>query len=330
MTETKITRHHGTHNPPVIIIGFARKQNIVEIGERILHSQPCCLFVQIDGGTFRANSKDIEDLALVLTRMATNSTKVRIVVEDSNLGIAHNLTKGVEAVFVDHSSVIVLEDDCYPAPVFYDFMSAALRQHCNNPEIGMISGNAYVNYSDGPLFAEVSNVPQTWGWATWRDRWEGFDVGLSRFTQDDRRQAIYRYSRNPMVRSHWDRRLSQSIDDRNMWDAQWSVFMWIRNLGCINPSENLVKNYGTGDDAVHTAGGSIFTDWEASTRTELTDQEILAIGKPKKWKLTRRLQHSFLLRLSLITLLLEKLWPRSRALAVRAARIVASRRYPQS
>jgi hypothetical protein len=321
--------HLDENHPPVLIIGFARLANVAEIAERILRKKPCCLFVQVDGGRYKPNSQEVRNMSLTLSGLNLGETEIHIFVERDNLGIAKNLSKGVGRALADHPSVIVLEDDCYPAPVFYEFMAAALRLHKDHLQIGMISGNAYIRYRNGPLFAEVSNVPQTWGWATWRDRWEGFDVELSKFTRQERSKAISSYSSNPFVRSHWRERVAESINDKNMWDAQWSVYMWLRRYQCINPSENLVKNSGIDQSATHTVEGSIFSDWENSDRRYLTKEVIQAIATPRAWNWTRRLQHEALLRLSLVSSLVERWRPDgSRSVARKLASILARRRHP--
>ena len=289
------------------------------------------LFVQIDGGKHKPSSEEIRNMSLALSGLNHGTTEIRMVVERDNIGIARNLSKGVGRALVDHPSVIVLEDDCYPAPVFYEFMTAALRLHVDNKQIGMISGNAFINYGKGSLFAEVSNVPLTWGWATWRDRWEGFDVELSKFTREQRADAIASYSSNPFVRSHWRSRVTESLSDKNMWDAQWSVYMWLRRYRCINPSQNLVKNTGIDQSATHTVGGSIYSDWEISEHLRLTGEEIQAIASPRAWNLTRRLRHEALLRLSLVSSLFERWWPEvSRSVSRKVARIIANRRHPNA
>ena len=323
--------HLDENKPPVLIIGFARLANVVEIAERILRHEPCCLFVQIDGGKHKPSSEEIRNMSLALSGLNHGTTEIHIVVERDNIGIARNLSKGVGRALSDHPSVIVLEDDCYPAPVFYEFMTAALRLHVDNKQIGMISGNAYINYGQGSLFAEVSNVPLTWGWATWRDRWEGFDVELSKFTREQRADAIASYSSNPFVRSHWRSRVTESLSDKNMWDAQWSVYMWLGRYRCINPSQNLVKNTGIDQNATHTVGGSIYSDWEISDHRRLTGEEIQAIATPRAWNWTRRLRHEALLRLSLVSSLFERWWPdASRSVSRKLARIIAIRRHPNT
>jgi len=321
--------HLDENHPPVLIIGFARLANVAEISERILRNEPCCLFVQVDGGRYKPNSKEIRNLSLTLSRLNHGATEIHIVVERDNLGIAKNLSKGVGRAFAEHPSVIVLEDDCYPASVFYEFMAAALRLHGHNKQIGMISGNAYIKYGKGHLFAEVSNVPLTWGWATWRDRWEGFDVQLSNFPHKQITEAISSYSRSPFIRSHWTKRVEASIADRNMWDAQWSVYMWLRGYKCINPSENLVQNTGIDQSATHTFGWSIFSDWEISAGKHLLDESLKALAAPRPWTRTRRLQHYSLLRLNVVSGLLEKWWPStSRWAAKKLARVIANRKHP--
>lgn len=321
--------HSSNNKPPVLIVGFARLTNIVEIAERIISDKPCCLFVQIDGGKINPLSEDVAKLTETLLDLALDHTEVHINIEDDNLGIAANLSKGVGWALARHESIVVLEDDCYPSPIFYKFMSAALSLHERNREIGMISGNAYIRYSSGPLFAEVSNVPLTWGWGTWRDRWEKFDTKLSKFTPAQMNAGIAKYTFNPAVRFHWRTRVLDALRDRNMWDAQWSVYMWMQDYECLNPSENLIANVGIDDKAIHTFNKSIFSEWPASIRQELGPGVADRIRHPKRWSRTRRLRHESLQRLNLVDSLVRRLSSRAQNFYLsRIALIIASCKNP--
>jgi hypothetical protein len=323
-------KHSRVGKPPVLIVGFARLENILEIAEIILRDQPCCLFVQLDGGRFRKNSPEIQELKSALNRLSVE-TRIEVQIEESNLGIAANLTKGVSDVLAGHDSIIVLEDDCYPSPIFYQYMCAALDAHWEHPEIGMVTGNAFIIYPPGPIFTEVSTTPLTWGWATWRDRWRGFDPKLSKFTPEEMDEAIARSSKNPLIRSHWRRRVRASLEDRNMWDAQWAVFMWIRGYSCLNPSINLVSNKGVDDNATHTQSRSIFTDWPSSTLRLLSIESKNSLASPFQWSRIRNIRHFALLRLDLLRALLESLRVPGRQVAVSTLQaIIATTKRPKS
>lgn len=323
--------HHTKNEPPVLIVGFARLSNILEIADTILRDAPCCLIIQIDGGKFHRDSQEFRRFQAELEKKRPITTEVTVRLESSNLGIAQNLTNGVNHAFTDHSSVVVLEDDCYPSPIFYRFMKGALEEHNQNQKIGMVTGNAYIHYPPGPLFTEVSSTPLTWGWATWRDRWVGFDPKLSKFTPDEMDKAIARSSKNPLIRSHWRRRIRASLEDRNMWDAQWAVYMWIRSYSCLNPSTNLVSNKGVDDNATHTQSRSIFTDWPSSTLGSLTIESKNSLASPFQWSRIRKIRHFALLRLDLLRALLESLRVPGRQVAVSTLQaIIATARRPKS
>ena len=283
-------------NPPVLILGYRRIENLKEVGGRLLKDSPCCIHFQIDGGSFSPNSQEILELRKYFDTRA-GSTKISLRVEPRNLGIAKNLMRGMETVFLRHDTVVVLEDDCFPAPVFYHFMSHSLSAFQDNPSIGMISGNAYVIYPRGPLFSEVSDVPQTWGWATWKSVWKDFDPKLSKFTVKQITQAINSTTHNPFVRRHWKQRTQISIADANMWDAQWTVYLWMRELKTINPSENLVSNRGVDGAATHTLSSSFYTEWPTSTRKHINSISKELIASPVPWNKWRKFIHMTLLRI---------------------------------
>lgn len=306
--EISVERKCGDRgSPPVLLLGYARLSNLIEIAKIVLPSKPCCFFIQIDGGSFDKRSKDIEELQTTIKHLAGSSTRIEIAVAPRNLGIAKNLTLGMTRVFAQHDSVVVLEDDCFPSRLFYEFMSLGLCAHETNQRVGMITGNAFIHYPKGEVFCEVSSSPLTWGWATWRDRWKDFDSGLSGFSPDDMFAAIKRHARSPLIRKHWRHRIQESLADPNMWDAQWTVFMWIKDYLCINPSVNMVSNRGVDDKATHTLESSIFTQWATPQEFQLSEETERTMASPLPWTKLRSIRHRTLYRFDNLRSVLAKL-----------------------
>lgn len=283
------------NHPPVLILGFMRFAQVVQIAEIVAPSNPCCIVISIDGpkdtGASPAKSWHLE-----LQDKIGPNTKLVIEQHPHNLGIARHLHQAVTQVLRTHECLIVLEDDCIPASGLYSFMAEALAAHRSNSTIGTIAADSHVLRKRTRAYTESSSFPLTWGWGTWGDRWAGFDFRLSAFSLAEIDTAICRTNASPLVRRHWKRRIRESIADTNMWDAQWTVYQWLNNYLTLNPSFPLINNVGHDSKATHTLTESIFTN-TGFHRMSGHSWKSSEVASPIRWGRLRTLEHFMLIRL---------------------------------
>lgn len=291
--------------PPVLILGYRRFVEMSKIAELILPSEPCCLFVWIDGDEERAPT-DLIRLRESLSRMCASSTNLHFEAMQENHGIANSLTTGMSAVFQNHRAAIVLEDDCLPSKGFYSFMRHSLNSFSCDNTIGMISGNSTRLVRSGKRYVELSSFPQTWGWATWREKWNNFDPQLSRFEVTQIDSAIDAVHKSPLIRKHWKDRVRDSLKDPNMWDAQWTVYMWLNKWRTINPSLELVSNVGFDNNATHTKVASIFLNAPLAINADLIWNKA-EFSRCVEWSLVRKAQYFWALRLDIVQQTLRRI-----------------------
>ena len=106
-----------------------------------------------------------------------------IVIEesDTNRGLAPSIIYGVSKVLEKHDRVIVLEDDLILSTNFLEWMNQCLNKYRNNTDVFSVSGftpsimKAYSGEIPDSLFTMKAH---SWGWATWKDRWEQVDWEL--------------------------------------------------------------------------------------------------------------------------------------------------------
>lgn len=113
------------------------------------------------------------DLALSITGFKDT----HIQTSESNKGLGPSIIKGVSKVINKHEATIVLEDDLIVQPNFLRFMNDGLERYKNEKGVWSICGytnkiKASYDYSYDAYFCTRSS---SWGWATWKDRWETVD-----------------------------------------------------------------------------------------------------------------------------------------------------------
>ena len=105
------------------------------------------------------------------------------VFNEQRLGIRLNMQQALGKVFAQRERVIVLEDDCIPAPDTLRYFEWALDEYEHDPVVFSIT--AYHRPSRAPLTHEQLAARakrgcavarrrhwfHPWGWASWKDRW---------------------------------------------------------------------------------------------------------------------------------------------------------------
>lgn len=107
---------------------------------------------------------------------------VNIIERDSNIGLAQNIISGVSDVFNVFGSAIILEDDLIVSKFFLKYMNSALNYYENR---GVFSISGYTPNVDipqnYPFTTYMVNRNCSWGWGTWRSKWEKVDWSVNTF-----------------------------------------------------------------------------------------------------------------------------------------------------
>ena len=97
-----------------------------------------------------------------------------------------------------------------------------------------------------------SKYPAIWGWATWRDRWEKYDVNPS-ILFDVNEKFTLRTLLQKNEFKQFTKRLKNAITGKvNTWDYQWKLTTHLQGFHTIIPKYNLIQNIGFGEEATNT------------------------------------------------------------------------------
>ena len=171
-------------NTPVALFAFNRAGALKES----LAALSCCigaeatdLYIFIDGPRTADERKKTDAVAAVAADIGGfNSVTLRH--SDVNRGLGPSIIAGVSELVSRYGRVIVLEDDLVVTRDFLCWMNAGLERYEAVPEVFSVCG--YTNkvvipggYPHDGFFAPRSS---SWGWATWKDRWDSVDWEPSR------------------------------------------------------------------------------------------------------------------------------------------------------
>jgi hypothetical protein len=239
---------------PILITAFNRPQSLLECLES-LNSSSNPIYIWIDGP--RVGNVSDQNLVTLTNNIARNSTaNIReIYSSEINLGLKSSVSMAISWIFERYEKAIILEDDILIDLNFIGFAEHALEYYKDNPQIGSIAA-----YSPAPSElreslshdAYLSVYTESWGWATWKDRWQQFErMDFESF----RFKGIFPdTSKNLYARYSWNRVL-QKINSGQLssWAYLWMFTSWSRDWFTVVPKKNLSSNFGNGASATHTS-----------------------------------------------------------------------------
>lgn len=174
-----------------------------------------------------------------------------IIVSKFNRGLANSIVSGINHVFSEYEAVIVLEDDCVPAANFINFMQQCFETYRDDKRVYSVSGYTWpLDLPKDQFDVYGCGRISSWGWGTWKDRWEHYSIDndiLSRLKREEEK------SRNLAI---WGNDLESTIignvtGQTDSWAVYWALHV-IENRGiCINPYQSLIQNIGLDGTGIH-------------------------------------------------------------------------------
>jgi glycosyltransferase involved in cell wall biosynthesis len=239
---------------PVVLFIFNRPECTQLLFNAIAELQPERLFIVADG----PRENNITDEALCAeTRNIFNTINwpcnVFKFYADKNIGCRNSIPNGLNQVFENVEECIILEDDCLPQPTFFKFCEELLQRYRDDPRVMTIGGHR----SDGPneFNSEsyfFSKYPTIWGWATWKNRWEKYDVNMAEWNTLRNSSWLNEILTTNDEINYWQRVFDKMQNGLDTWDYALVFSCWLNQCLSIRPKVNMISNIGFGNDATHT------------------------------------------------------------------------------
>lgn len=236
---------------PVLFIAFNRPDTAVKSFSAIRAYQPHILYIAIDGP--RTDHPDDRILCQQTQTKIMNlidwECKVKTLFREINAGCGRGVSEAVSWMFQSEEMGVIIEDDCQASVDFFKFCEEILPRYRQDERIAQVNGFdlSYSSATTNTYF--FTSYPSCWGWATWKRAWENLNFTMQNWKSD--RKKIFK--RFPFAEAciHyllWSRlyRNIQKQKKLNIWDFQWSIYVFLQNKLCINPFANLVVNTGFG------------------------------------------------------------------------------------
>jgi hypothetical protein len=243
---------------PVAFIIFNRPDTTALVFAEIAKAKPSKLLV-ISDGPRAGRVGEVEKLKAARAIIAQVDWPCEVLTHysDENLGCKRRLSSGLDWVFSVVEEAIILEDDCVPDQSFFRYCQELLEFYRNDLRVGMINGSNHMfgklDTNDSYYFSLYGHV---WGWASWRNRWQDYDVDMKKWPalRDGPwlKEKLGAGGDVKKWRNDFDAVYNGKIDT---WDYQLVFAHWVATRLSIAPTVNLVSNIGFNrPDATHTKG----------------------------------------------------------------------------
>ncbi len=232
-------------NAPIIIFAYNRASHLRRLINSLLlnpESADSDLYIFADGARHTPDPK-VEEVRQLIRQISGFRT-INIRIREQNIGLARNIIEGVSEVMEHADAAIILEDDLIATPHFLKYMRRALShyEHTNawsiagyTPPVSLPSQYPYTTY---PIMRNCS-----WGWATWRNRWQMVDWQVSDFKDfvaDPKQRKAFDESGSDLSAML----LKQQTGEIGSWSIRFCYSGFKHQMPTIYPVQSFIINGG--------------------------------------------------------------------------------------
>lgn len=243
----------------VLIIAFNRPFHTKKVLDAVRLATPRKLYIAIDGprDEYPDDVKSVDSVKKVFEWIDWDC-QVSYKISDVNLGCCDGPLAAINWVFEKEEAAIILEDDCIPAPSFFQFCDEMLDRYSSDERIMMISGmnilqKKNIGWSRGNYSYHFARLGINNGWASWKRAWSLNDIDMKNWDDKTVKLLLEQYLDKSLYidRSNGYDYVKSIQGKKSMWDYQWD-FARISNSGLtIIPRCNLISNIGFDSNATH-------------------------------------------------------------------------------
>lgn len=199
-------------------------------------------------------SHDAVDLVRDYLKTVSGFKTVRIFESAENKGLAQSVIDGVSRVLDEYDRVIVLEDDLVTAPNFLSYLNEALDFYHEETQLQSISAYS-LSLSDKSSGYYFQTRPASWGWATWKDRWNPAIFNKEQIRAEIQSGTVNLKQFKKRCGNDISGMLLDSLSGKNdSWYVRWTYDHYKKNRYTLYPAYSFVTNIGHQENATHCTG----------------------------------------------------------------------------
>ncbi|MDD4972364.1 MAG: glycosyl transferase [Paludibacter sp.] len=211
---------------------------------------------------------------------------VMIYESEVNMGLANSIIAGVTKIITEYGKVIVVEDDLILSENFLCFMNQSLTFYELEKRVLSVSGYSFpLKYPKSYNYDIAFSIrASSWGWATWKDRWESVDWEVKSYKSF--KYNLFKRFKFNLGGSDMARMLDdQMTNKKDSWAIRFCYHQYQNHLLDVYPVVSKVINIGFGENATNTKNGY------SRFRTTIDTSKVCS------FKLAKNIELSFLVML---------------------------------
>lgn len=242
---------------PVVLFAYRRPDLLERTLASLRANEVPLVYAYSDGARDASVAAEVAQVRQLLHRV--DWTRLELVEQPVNVGVAGSELGGISRVLADHEEVVVVEEDLEFGPGTYAFLCAALERYRDNPRAMGVTAYNHPRVTPADVVSEPYFCGRMSGlmWGTWRRAWSGVtDHTAAELCELCRTRGID-------VTRYGDDLLESAVDEHKygMWDmrvnlhmlAQRGLFMW--------PARSMVAHTGYEPRATNSPNAA---GWEDS------------------------------------------------------------------
>ena len=239
---------------PIVVFGFNRPDALRNTIASLLRNEEAKLsdlFVFVDGPREgKVGEKEKVEEVRDYVKSITGFKSLHYTFSEINKGLANSIIEGVSKVIDEYGKVLVLEDDLVLMPNFLNFMNQGLDYYESNQRVMSVCGHSCkVKVPAGyPYDAYFFTRSSSWGWGTWKDRWDAVDWKL----EDWNAVVANRKAFVKSLGSDVFKMLNDWKHGKNhSWAIRFCYAQFVQKKLSVIPNKSLVDNKGFGGDGTN-------------------------------------------------------------------------------
>lgn len=240
---------------PILLFAYKRpeqlRQTVKALQQNVLAGESE-LFIFSDAARSDADLPQVTEVRDFI-RTIKGFRDITLFEATENKGLAPSIIRGVSNLIDVYDQVIVLEDDLVTAPNFLSWCNKALDYYRNDPVLFSVAGYTTPIRGLGPKDMYFTRRASSWGWATWKDRWNPVDWEVSDY-QEFMQDRLARRRFNEMGSDLTGMLQKQQRGKINSWAIRWCYHQFKNDLLTVYPAVSKVTNIGFTEAASHTKG----------------------------------------------------------------------------
>ncbi len=230
----------------IALLLYNRPAHCQEVIESLIDNNVDDVYAFLDFSEKQEVKQNQEEI-ISLINQHSDKLNITLYKHKESKGLKKSVIYALDTLFAKgYDGVILLEDDCVLRDEAYEFFQKTLTDYKDIKSVRSVCGYLPPNIpfqvsqnSDLLLMSRFS----TWGWATWADRWNDYEIEVGKVLEkfEEAKIDINLIAPDLYRLANSEKYLKGQVD---VWSIPWSLVHYLTGTTVIYPKQTLIDNIG--------------------------------------------------------------------------------------